>query len=194
MDLQERIELVLSFEKTKKDWRAKFNSREFREASALNHLLFGMHLNKKVKCDCVEDLFFMLKSYRKEDINHKQIQMNSNFKLKKGKVIALHGMNEVITNANLTDDKAIELLKKFPGHAKSFEVLPENWQEVVAGKPAKTEEDLQAEVDANIKKTLKAKKLDELKKDAEQFPKEEWENMKKAELEAYIFDKLKAAK
>ena len=59
--MEERINKVLSYEKTKSEWRGNHLSIEWQEANKLNIELFGISLNKAQKCECIEDLFFALK-------------------------------------------------------------------------------------------------------------------------------------
>ena len=92
MDLLEQVKLS---EKTKHLWRDNHQSTEWRNANKLNILLFGMPLNNKPKCKCLEDLFFMLKS---KNINQKFTQkMEQKFKVQKGKVISSHKFGFHIT-------------------------------------------------------------------------------------------------
>lgn len=136
----ERIKFVLSLEKTKSVWRKKHSSAEFKAASDLNFELFGMHLNKSKKCKCVDDLFFLLQRLNVEKLNLiNQIKM-SKFILKKGKVIMIHAMSTALTEKNMTDEKAIELLKIHKGHIKNFESYPEDWESIVFGVEGKKEE------------------------------------------------------
>lgn len=196
MNLHERISSVLATEKTKKVWRNKFDSIEYKNASSLNYELFGMHLNKRIGCQCVDDLFFMLRSYTSEVINQKQKQIMSQFQLKKNKMIVVHG-HEPLTNANITDEKALNLLKKYPGHIASFEKLPDNIDELLGKETKKTEKkvdenvDEQSMIDAKVMETLKSKSVGELREIAKEYPSDEWESMKKAELVQYLFDKTK---
>ena len=196
MNLHERISSVLATEKTKKVWRNKFDSIEYKNASSLNYELFGMHLNKRIGCQCVDDLFFMLRSYTSEVINQKQKQIMSQFKLKKNKMIVVHGY-EPLTNANITDEKALNVLKKYPGHIASFEKLPDNIDELLGKETKKTEKkvdenvDEQSMIDAKVMETLKSKTVGELREIAGEYPSNEWESMKKAELVQYLFDKTK---
>lgn len=132
MDTQaERIKYVLSLEKSKGQWRKKFGSKEFMAASALNQELFGIPLNKSRKCQCIEDMFFLLNRMDTAKLNQINTIKMSRFKLKKGKVIMVHGLTTALTSANMTDEKAIELLKKHKGHIKNFESFPPDWEQIV---------------------------------------------------------------
>lgn len=122
--------------------------------------------------------------------------MNTEFSLKKGKVIMLHGFNEVVTKDNLTDAKALEILRKYPAHISSFEKFPENWQELT-GKEVKDDKkdpfkaDLKNDVDKQLLNTLNGKKLKDLQTEASPYPKEEWESLKHKDLVNYLFSKIK---
>lgn len=138
MKLKQHIKIVRSFKPTLNEWKNKFDSTEYKEASKLNYALFGIHLNKRKNCDCVNDLMNYISRLDNEKIKQKQEIMESKFRLKKGTLIQLHGLDIMISEANLTDAKAITLLKKYPSHITSFEVYPENWKELLEDKPKKT--------------------------------------------------------
>lgn len=137
MKLKQQIKLVRSFKPSLQEWKNKFDSTEYKEASKLNFALFGIHLNKRKNCDCVNDLMNYISRLDNEKINLKQTIMESQFRLKKGTLIQLHRLDIMISEANLTDAKAISLLKKYPAHISSFEVYPENWKELLEDKPKK---------------------------------------------------------
>lgn len=164
----ERIKYVLSLEGTKKNWRKKHSSVEFQKASQLNRELFGMPLNKVAKCKCIEDMFFMLHRLNVEKLQTiNKIKMNQ-FKLKKGKLITLHGMATAYTEHNMTDEKAILLLKISKGHIKSFEEYPSNWESLVFGAVKKTEAPvLKAEVKAEAKEEISPLPKEEKKIESE---------------------------
>ncbi len=130
MKLKQHIKLVRSFRANVNEWKNNFDSVEYKEASKLNQKLFGIPLNKRKNCDCVNDLLSYVSRMNNDKIKLKQQQMESKFKLKKGKLIMLHGLGIEISEANLTDAKAISLLKKYPGHISTFESFPENWEEL----------------------------------------------------------------
>jgi len=130
MLLTEEIKEVLSLESTKMKWRNNHSSVEFKKASSLSFAIMGQHLNKMKNCGCLEDLFIMLKSLSKDKINLKQEQMESKFKFKEGTLITVGGTH--YANANLTDEKAIHILKQFPSHIASFTTHPDNWKELCA--------------------------------------------------------------
>lgn len=195
--MKEKIAKVLSFEKTKKSWRHKRDSPEFKAATSLNYHFFGVHLSTG-KCNCVEDLFFFLKNAPDEIINQKQKQMNSNFKLKSGIMLALHGFDP-INNTNLTDEKAIELLAKYPGHKVSFETMPENVDELIAKQKAASKKAVSKVSQENTAgpgsitddkvKFLSEKTVAELKELCAPYPEEEWKKMNKAKLVEYLIGK-----
>ena len=135
--IDEKIKQVLKTKATLSDWKNNFDSNEYKEASELNRILFGIPLNRIKNCDCVNDLMNYIFNLSDSKINQLKISMESKFKLKKGKLIMLHGIDMQITEANLTDEKALMLLKKYPAHISSFEVFPENWQELTTDKPKK---------------------------------------------------------
>ena len=137
MSLEEKIKKVKGFKETVRVWKNDFNSEEYKLASSLNNDLFGLPLNRQKNCDCVNDLLNYITQLNSSKINQIKEKMESKFKLKKGTMIMVHGIDMQLTEANLTDEKAITLLKKYPKHIISFEVYPENWEELVIGKPKK---------------------------------------------------------
>jgi len=121
------------------------------------------------------------------------------YKLKAGKKIMLHGMSQVITNANLTNANAAALLKRVPAAIKYFEVFPEDWNSRVPSKAsapvAVVEPETADDLDINElrRKNLEAKTTPELRTicenleiDADVFAK-----MKKSELVDLLFEKTK---
>jgi hypothetical protein len=116
---------VLKNESTKSDWRNKHNSIEWKEANELNKFLYDKPLNKSVGCECLEDLFLLIKSKRiNQQIKNK---MEKKFLLKEGGVI--QSKLGIISNST-PDEKCIELLTAFPGLSKNFKTLPSNWKEL----------------------------------------------------------------
>jgi hypothetical protein len=121
--MENLIKQVLASESTKNQWRNKYDSIEFKNATKLNKLLFGIHLNQSVGCQCVEDLFFYIK--RKNNFMNK-------FKLRKGLVVTSF-LHATITEHS-TDAEFIQALKVSPGAIKYFTEYPENWKDIVSGK------------------------------------------------------------
>ena len=135
MELKTQIEIVRGYESTKHIWRKNINSKEYKESSDLAKIIAGEGFNRSnPNCGCIDELFILLKSFNEERINFKLKQMNGKFKLIDGKVISFPKKSLHLTNANLTDELAIELLKAYPAHIVSFEVAPTNWRELVSGR------------------------------------------------------------
>jgi len=131
--LDKEIKVVLSYEASRSKWRNNQASKEWKQANKVSIAVMGEGLQRKTNCGCIDDLFYMLKTLSKERINQKQTQMSNKFKLIDGKMI--HHAGTHYTNANLTDEKAVEILTKFPSHIRTFATYPENWKELT-GKPA----------------------------------------------------------
>ena len=125
--MENRINKVLSYEKTKSEWRGNHLSIEWQEANRLNIDLFGISLNKAQKCECIEDLFFALK--RPNIINKITEKMEKQFYVKKGSVIMSFGIDTITEHS--TDAQCISALKHNPTLIKFFEKVPENWQKLV---------------------------------------------------------------
>lgn len=125
--LDELLHQVLESEKTKHVWRNDYSSLNWLNASKLNVVLFGLPLNKAIGCNCIEDLFLMLKQ---KNINQKiKTIMLKIFKVKPGKLIQTFGCDHVSEHSS--DELCILLLKKYPKHITNFETYPSNWKEVV---------------------------------------------------------------
>ena len=121
--MENLIKQVLASESNKHQWRNKYDSIEFKDATKLNKLLFGIHLNQSVGCQCVEDLFFYIK--RKNNFMNK-------FKLRKGLVVTSF-LHATITEHSM-DAEFVQALKVSPGAIKYFTEFPENWKDIVNGK------------------------------------------------------------
>lgn len=146
MDI-EYLKKVYEYRHTKNVWRSKHDSIEFKECDKLNRRLFNKPLEKMSKCECVEIFFFNLQMLlMNPDLEIKIKQMNEQkFKLKKGKVVRNHNLVSSYTQANMTDEIAITLLKQSKSYIKLFESYPDNWEAIVAGKVEKTA-DIVAEI------------------------------------------------
>ena len=116
-------------------------------------------------------------------INKMNTKTTSNFRLKAmyNGIQAGHGSNQIISNASLTDEIAIDLLDNHPHGEKLFDVIPDNVDEIreAAGSsadPAETSREDQ----------IGAMKRDELNKIAEGLGLNPSEYRKKADVAAAI--------
>ena len=125
--MENRINKILSYEKTKSEWRGNHLSIEWQEANKLNIDLFGISLNKAQKCECIEDLFFALK--RPNIVNKITEKMEKQFQVKKGSVVMSFGADTITEHS--TDKQCISALKHNPTLIKFFEKVPENWKKLV---------------------------------------------------------------
>lgn len=124
--MEELIERVKASEKTKAVWRKDPNSTEWQEASKLNKILVGIPLNSSARCECIEDLFFLLK---RDNIQKTILQkMEKKFILKAGKLIQSADF-ENIGEAS-SDESMINALKRSPALIVHFKQVPENWKEI----------------------------------------------------------------
>lgn len=115
---------VLLSEATKSIWRKNPNSDEWQNASRLNRFLFGKSLNQNAKCECIEDLFMILKT---KNINEKIIKkMEKEFIFKKGVVLQTNG-HGVLTESS-SDEKCMRFLNEYPNAIKNFKTFPKDWQ------------------------------------------------------------------
>ena len=146
MDLENEINLLLSYEGNKKNWRNVHDSKEWILANKIASVVMGETLNKKPNCGCLNDLFYMLKNISKSKIKLKQLQMENEFELKPGIFLFLNGTH--YTNANITDENSLEILTKFPVKINAFVRFPKNWKELTKGtktEALKTEESKELE-------------------------------------------------
>jgi hypothetical protein len=126
LPMKELFEKVSQSESTKHIWRNDYNSEEWRNANTLNRHLFGMSLNQSAGCQCIEDLFLMLKR------ESTKTKIMNQFKLRKNSVITSF-LHPTITEHS-TDAEFIAMLKVSPASIKYFVQFPENWKEIVNGK------------------------------------------------------------
>jgi hypothetical protein len=119
---------VLASESTKSVWRKNHNSIEWQNASKLNKFLFGKSLNQNAKCECIEDLFMMLKA---NSINQKIInKMEKEFIFKKGVILQTNG-HGVLTESS-SDEKCMRFLNDYPNAIKNFKSFPKDWEKKCA--------------------------------------------------------------
>lgn len=122
------LDIVKQSEKSKNIWREDYNSIEWNNANKLNILLYGMSLNQKPKCSCLEDLFFMLKS---NNINQKfKDKMEQKFKIKKGKLVSSFKFGFHLSEQS-NDEQIMEALRLDPNLIVYFDSYPEDWKIVV---------------------------------------------------------------
>lgn len=130
--MQEKIDKVLSYEKTKHIWRGNHTSQEWIEANELNYLLFGINLNRSLKCECIEDLFFALK---RPNISNKITEkMEKEFLVKKG--VLIQSFNHDAISEHSTDEQCINALRANAGIEKYFDKIPDWFKDGKKKKPS----------------------------------------------------------
>lgn len=149
MNLTEQIKTVLSYKSTVNDWKNNHLSIEWLAANEVSKIVMKEPLRKSRNCGCVDDLFIMLHSMTKENINIKQNSMNSEFKLEKDGMLMMHGV-DILTNNNLTDEKALKLLSTHPKAIKRFATKPSDWKKKVAAYVAKAEAAAKKKADKEV--------------------------------------------
>ncbi len=138
------------------------------ELQAIHYEIFKKYF--RVNCgSCIKKAYTEIRSHiNNELVITKQSKQMSQFKLKTGASglsKQIHINHDVITNDNLTDEKAIEILRKHPAHIATFGTFPANWQELLsAKKQAPAPSDLKIEsgkkpnINTESKKTAAGKK------------------------------------
>lgn len=144
--MEELIERVKASEPSKSVWRKDPQSIQWKEASKLNKILTGLPLNTSAKCDCIEDLFFLLK--RENIIEKIEKKMEKQFFLKKGKLLQSADFANV--GEQSSDELMIKALKRSPGLIKHFKTFPENWREICGLDEEKDESKLYDERKAQL--------------------------------------------
>ena len=139
-------------------------------------LLAGIYLEKtgrKVCRTCPSDINYMI-------ISLKNIFKMTQFKFKKANAMYKNrrGDKVTISNATMTDEKAIEFLKTNKERIRLFAEYPKDWKELIS-EPAETEEEkekkiaIQAEIKALKDAKKEAKKLAKAKAAKEKLAKED---------------------
>jgi hypothetical protein len=183
--MKELIERVKKTEKTISTWRNNHLSKEWKEANEVNIFLAGIPLNRQRGCQCIEDLFFLIK---RSNINQViKIEMSRKFVLKPGKVVMLHGCTPITDKAS--DEQLIKLLKLSPAHLVNFVSYPENWEEICGVKP-KTKPKAAAVEKERLAQEARAAEA-EAKAEAKAEPKAEANSDRKNELLELKNDDLK---
>ena len=114
-------------------WKDDFNSQDRKNADRLSKFLFETELEQIKNCGCVDDFLYTLKNITFDKVTKKLEKMDKLFKIKEGIVITLHTFTDGYTNDNITDEKAIEILTKYPAMIVHFEQFPSDWM-VLCGK------------------------------------------------------------
>ena len=123
------IEQIIQLGETK-----VYNNSVYREElKRIYFEVFKDHL--VVTCmNCVADALFRLKHYLRNNNKNKMEATNivpCNFKMRDNQVIYIRSKHMHITNANLTDELALSLLKMNVKNITNFIKYPQNWRELL---------------------------------------------------------------
>lgn len=100
---------------------------------------YRKHVNPDICSGCggsrIQEYYLTIKSMFMKGV------IESNFKFaEQGAVFPMEfGSDVLLSNANLTDELAIEWLKKNPNRIVHFDRYPENWRELIGNKGVKVE-------------------------------------------------------
>ena len=125
MNLKKNIQEVISYISTVNEWRNDFSDPRRKKADSLNQLLYGESFQKIKGCGCIDDFLNVLTFWNDDKIKLKIKQMAGLYRMKKGELVGFGGSH--YTEANMTDNKAIEILSRFPNLIDLFDEFPENW-------------------------------------------------------------------
>lgn len=126
-------ELINSREFAKRVTNYKVDKTIQKEIQLIHYELFGKYF--KFNCrNCIMKAYVDIR----ESINNMTItkptqKQMGQFEIKKSKngiSKQIHIDHDIITNDNLTDEKAINILRKAPGHIVTFSKFPSNWKEL----------------------------------------------------------------
>jgi hypothetical protein len=136
--MKELINRVRASKATKSKWKGSHNSKEWQDASKLNLLLFGKPLNKRLNCECLNDLFLLM-DHKISKLNTITMNnQNSQFRLSNEQsIIMLHGCMPLSKHS--TDKQFLSMLKHHPGQIVKFASFPSDWR-VQCGLDEETEE------------------------------------------------------
>ena len=152
--MENLIDEVLSYEKTKAKWRNNYTSHEWQQANKLNKMQFKIGLNQSSGCQRLEDLFFYIKRVNfKENL---KIMSNKQFKIKDGKLLMVHGFPPMSNNT--PDEEFIKMLKMNPALITSLASYPSNWKDIVFGKKSKAEKIEETEVKEDSSEVIEGQK------------------------------------
>ena len=101
----------------------------------LGRVYFSIFNEKLVlSCNnCIDDALWRIKHFLKHNKNKKtKIMEEQLFKLKEGLVLYVRTWHKHITNSNLTNQVAIDLLKLNNRNINNFEKYPDNWKELLS--------------------------------------------------------------
>ena len=71
--------------------------------------------------------------FKKNGIEILERMQNNKFKLKANRIINDVKTGEKLSHVNMTDEKAIERLKKYPQTIDEWDEYPDNWKELIKG-------------------------------------------------------------
>ena len=128
------------------------------ETEELYRRYFRTNLNKRCP-DCWMDAFVLLV---KTNIEQLMKQVKAQFKLKAGALLRdarnPNDDSRLCSQANLTDELAIYHLRTNPSCARKFEIMPDNWEELVkaAEKALKSAKSYVSACETNLRKAKEA--------------------------------------
>ena len=126
------------------------------ETEELYRRYFRTNLNKRCP-DCWMDAFVLLV---KTNIEQLMKQVKAQFKLKAGALLRdarnPNDDSRLCSQANLTDELAIYHLRTNPSCARKFEIMPDNWEELVKAAEKDAEAPQKDEGDKSPEQKVKA--------------------------------------
>ena len=129
--------------------------------------------------------------------NNPGLMEEKKFVIKDNTVISTFGTSLSYTNANITDESAIEILRRNPKTIKWFKTFPDDWQELLNPKENSVNEEHEEPEEIDISEVifeyeeLKKLKVPELKKIAKELGLKNYSKLKEDEVINLILDSKK---
>lgn len=127
------LELINSREFAKRVINYRNDAKIQDELQKIHYECFAKYFRSNCG-SCIKKAYVTIREFinTKIILTKKQMGQFELHKSKTGISKQIHIDHSVITNDNLTDEKALNILKKCPGHIVTFSRYPENWK-VLAG-------------------------------------------------------------
>ena len=122
--MNRQIEIVLNIQPLNV-YKAKLTEEQKTAIEQVyNH--YGRNFTKRNCNGCYENAYLYIKS----KLTKSTIMEETRLFTLAGRRLAMHGVADVLTSANCTNERCLTILKKTPAAIKFFETYPDNWKEL----------------------------------------------------------------